>query len=84
LRRGIATFLAALIALIGLSVFFAFVYPGGFRHQALWVIFLPTMYWIIGIEKKSPSDVKSPVPNQGLPTLQTGSIILCFLQVNLH
>jgi hypothetical protein len=79
LIRRPAAFLAALIALIGLSVFFAFVYPGGFRHQALWVIFLLTMYWITGIEKDPPSDVKSPVPNQGPPVLQTGSIILCFL-----
>jgi hypothetical protein len=79
LIRRPAAFLAALIALIGLSVFFAFVYPGGYRHQALWVIFLLTMYWITGIEKESPSDVKSPVPNQGTPVLQTGSIILCFL-----
>jgi hypothetical protein len=40
--------LAALAALIGFSLFFTLVYPGYYRHQALWLVFLLTMYWMAG------------------------------------
>lgn len=43
-----AAMFAAWIALLGLSVFFAMVYPGFYRHQALWLVFLVSMYWIVG------------------------------------
>jgi hypothetical protein len=43
-----AALAAALLALLGLSVFFTMVYPGFYRHQALWVVFLVSLYWIAG------------------------------------
>lgn len=43
-----AALLAALLTLLGLSVFFALVYPGFYRHQALWLVFLVSLYWIAG------------------------------------
>ena len=46
LIRRIGAFLAALITLVGFSCFFAVVYPGWYRHQALWFVFLVSMYWI--------------------------------------
>lgn len=43
-----AAMLAALTSCLGLSVFFALIYPGSYRHQALWLMFLLSMYWITG------------------------------------
>ncbi len=48
LRRPPA-WIAACLALLGLSCLFAVVYPGGFRHQGLWIVFLVSLYWIDGI-----------------------------------
>jgi hypothetical protein len=43
-----AAFVAALLALIGFAVFFQVIYPGSYRHEALWLAFLVTLYWIAG------------------------------------
>ena len=40
-------FAAALSGLVALSVLFQIVYPGGYRHQGLFVVFLMTLYWIV-------------------------------------
>ena len=54
LARRPAAMLAAWIALLCLSVFFAVVYPGFYRHQGLWLVFLVCLYWIVGGEE--PAD----------------------------
>ena len=46
LVRRPAAFLAALAALLSLSLFFTVVYGGSYRHQALWLVFLVALYWI--------------------------------------
>ncbi|MDB5754557.1 MAG: hypothetical protein JWR56_985 [Massilia sp.] len=79
LIRRPAAFLAALAALIGFSIFFAFIYEGGFRHQALWVIFLIVMYWISSNGTQSPLAVKSSVQNRLLPVARIGSFFFCVL-----
>jgi hypothetical protein len=38
--------LACLASLVGLSVFFLLIYPGDYRHEATWLAFVITMYWI--------------------------------------
>jgi len=38
--------LAALAGLAGLKLFFFFVYPSGYRHEALFVVFLLALAWI--------------------------------------
>lgn len=43
-RKGAV--LACLASLIGLSAFFSLIYPGDYRHQATWLAFVITMYWI--------------------------------------
>ena len=43
-----AALLAALVALIGFSFFSALIYPSDYRHQALWLVFLTSLYWIAG------------------------------------
>jgi hypothetical protein len=65
--RGI--FVAALATLIGFSVFFLFIYPGDYRHQALWLNFLICGYWIAA-DKSHPPE---PVPVQ--PSLRRAAAI---------
>lgn len=47
LIRSPGALIGALGALIGFSLFFTLVYPGTYRHQALWLVFLISMFWII-------------------------------------
>ena len=42
-----AAFLSALAALIGLLLFFSLIYPGGYRHQALFLVYLIAMHWLV-------------------------------------
>ena len=46
LLRRPAAFVAALAALLMFSLFFAVISPGAYRHEALWLMFLLSMYWI--------------------------------------
>ncbi|HEX4196791.1 MAG TPA: hypothetical protein VHZ26_05060 [Caulobacteraceae bacterium] len=46
LIRRPGAFVAALASLIGLALLFAFGVEGGYRHQALWLVFLIALYWI--------------------------------------
>jgi hypothetical protein len=46
LVRRIGALLAAWATLAGFSMFFVLVYPGEYRHQALWLVFLICMYWL--------------------------------------
>ncbi len=46
LARRPAALVGCLTALFGLSLFFQLVYPGSYRHEALWLAFLVAMYWI--------------------------------------
>jgi hypothetical protein len=43
-----AAMLAAWVSLFALSIFFATFYPGFYRHQGLWLVFLASLYWIVG------------------------------------
>jgi hypothetical protein len=46
LIRRAGAFLAGLTTLVAFSLFFAIVYPSGYRHLALWLVFLICMYWL--------------------------------------
>ena len=48
-----AAMVATWVALCGFSVFFAVFYPGFYRHQGLWLVFLVSMYWIVGRDAPS-------------------------------
>jgi hypothetical protein len=54
LIRRPGAFLAALATLAGLSLFFTFLYPGSYRHEALWLSFLICMYWITLVDADPP------------------------------
>lgn len=47
------------VTLIVFSCFFRFIYPGGYRHQALWLVFLISMYWISLNSKKHDLQISS-------------------------
>ena len=39
--------IAGLLILVAMPLIFQLVYPGGYRHQALYVAFLLTLYWLV-------------------------------------
>lgn len=47
LLRSPGAFLSALAVLGIFELFFQLVYPGGYRHQALFLVYLITMYWLV-------------------------------------
>jgi hypothetical protein len=54
--------LSALGGLWATTLFFRFVYPGNYRHQAIWVVFLITLYWFeFARQSKSPNDTRNPM-----------------------
>ena len=67
LMRWPAAFLAAMMALIALSVFFSVVYSTYYRHAGLFVCFLVTMYWITR-EQTPRSELPLPAWMQRLVT----------------
>ena len=46
LIRRPAAVVSAVSVLIAMSLLFALVYRGDYRHQALWLVFLVSLYWI--------------------------------------
>jgi hypothetical protein len=55
LVRRPAALISSWIALAGLTLMFAVVYPGYYRHQALWLVFLIALYWIAGRGRSTAS-----------------------------
>lgn len=47
LVRSPGGLIAGLLVLVAMPLFFQLVYPGGYRHQALFVVFLLTLYWLV-------------------------------------
>jgi hypothetical protein len=43
-----AAFVAALLTLVGFSLFFVVMSPGVYRHEALWLVFMICLYWLAG------------------------------------
>ena len=46
LLKNRAAFIAALVTLIGFSLFFVVLSPGVYRHEALWLTFMISLYWM--------------------------------------
>jgi hypothetical protein len=59
LIRSPGAFIATLVALVGFSLFFTLVYPGSYRHQALWLVFLLSMYWIACEGRLAPEQFRA-------------------------
>lgn len=47
LLRSPGGLIAGLLMMVAMPAFFHFVYPGEYRHQALAVVFLVTLYWLV-------------------------------------
>jgi hypothetical protein len=47
LLRAPAAFAAALAVLLVFELFFRLVYPGSYRHEALFIVYLVTLYWLV-------------------------------------
>jgi hypothetical protein len=80
---GLAARPAAVVAggaaLLGLSVFFSLVYPGGYRHHALWLVFLVTLYWIAG--RAAPMSTPSRLQWRAARAGHACFVLLLVLQV---
>ncbi|WP_132388900.1 hypothetical protein [Novosphingobium sp. PhB165] len=83
-------FLAALAGLCGMSLFFAVIYPGGERHQALWLVLLLTLWWMRldadrrdGVDEpaKGRDAVLRKAGHYGLVALLLRQILLTFAEV---
>ena len=46
LIRRPAALCAAIAGLLGLKLFFYFIYPSSYRHEALFIVFLISLYWM--------------------------------------
>ncbi|MDB5694190.1 MAG: hypothetical protein JWO81_3253 [Alphaproteobacteria bacterium] len=47
LLRSPAAFLSALVVFLGFELFFQLIYPGYYRHEALLLVYLVTLYWLV-------------------------------------
>lgn len=80
LIRRPGALLAALATLLGLSGFFALLSPGGYRHEALWLVMLIGMYWLV----RSRTGAEQKNLPQRLPLLRVSQIgTLLFLLILL-
>jgi hypothetical protein len=64
--------------LIGFSLFFVIVYPDHYRQEALWFVFLVTMYWIAH-GGRAPSDRPRLVSAPMIWTSRFGAILVVLL-----
>jgi hypothetical protein len=80
LIRSPGAFIATLTALIALSLFFATVYGGEYRHQALWLVFLVSMYWITRA-RNTETELRIPARIKCLlgPASAVGSALMVLL-----
>jgi hypothetical protein len=76
LIRRRSAFIAALATLAGFSLYFAAVYPGWYRHQALWIVFMIGMYWLAAPEHTQTK----PASVDWLPAVGTLLFVLVVLQ----
>jgi hypothetical protein len=80
LVRSPGALVAGLVSLIAFSLFFSFIYWGFYRHQALWLVFLVSLYWIMSATG-AKSKPRHPRRLQSLvgPASAIGSGLMIFL-----
>ena len=74
-------FSVAILVMVGLSAFFYVVYPGEYRHQALWIMLVFALAWM----KKNNGQAahKKTINNIGLASFYTMLGIQCLLSLLL-
>jgi hypothetical protein len=85
LVRSPGALVAGLVSLIAFSFFFVIIHTGFYRHQALWLVFLVSLYWIVSATG-AKSEPRYPRRLQSLvgPASAVGSglmVLLVVLQV---
>ncbi|MFK0162475.1 hypothetical protein [Rhizobium sp. NPDC090279] len=55
-----AAMVAAFLTLVGLSLLFTVVYPGSYRHEALWLVFMIAMIALSADIQRTPIDASTP------------------------
>jgi len=80
LVRSPGAFSAGLTALLALLLFFLKVYPAGYRHQALWLVFLVSLYWITGA-RHAETGLRDPTRPRSLrgPASSIGAALMLVL-----
>jgi hypothetical protein len=56
--------LSALGGLWGIALFFQLVYPGYYRHQAIWIVFLITLYWLAFAGREQTLQVRTSMKSR--------------------
>jgi hypothetical protein len=78
LARRPAALLSTMAAMGALQLFFNIVYPSYYRHQALFLVYLIVMYWLVALGRGG----RWPSPrseDDGLDSLRIGSLALVVL-----
>ena len=75
--------IATIVALIIFICFFKYVYPGSYRHQALWLLFLISMYWISLDDKKQDLHKISIYPGYTWDTNNVQKVGVIFITILL-
>ena len=84
LVRRPAALLATWTALIGFTLFFNVLYPGLYRHEALWLIFLVTMYWIAGRDGQQNASSLSQRGRPVIRAIQTSGYAMFVILLTLQ
>jgi hypothetical protein len=83
LIRRPAAFVAAIASLVGLSIFFAFLANGAYRHQALWLVLLIGLYWMA--QERDPQAPASSAPsNQWIQRIALAGKAFFFVLLGLQ
>lgn len=84
LIRTPAGLLAALAVLPAMTLFFQFVYPGGARHHALYLVFLLALHWMVAKGRGGMWPARVTTPRGWLPGVAGASVIaLLMIQVTI-
>lgn len=84
LRASPGAMIASAAALVGMELVFQTIYPGYYRHQALFIAFLLTMTWIVENERPPEADDRYTVGRIAFMTLlalQVFSSVLVFTRI---
>jgi hypothetical protein len=84
LRTSPGAMVASAAALVGMELVFQTIYPGYYRHQALFIAFLLTMTWIVENQRPSRARDRNTVGRMAFMTLlalQIYSSVLVFTAI---
>jgi hypothetical protein len=84
LVRRPAALLGSWTALLGFVFFFASLYPGHYRHEALWLVFLISMYWISGRGDREDHSIPPSKTGTAIHAIETSGYVAFVLLLVLQ